>query len=176
MDAYTELQTMERLHRIYRHPLYAAELEGICEDEKESRFCRHGMEHVLDVARICTIYCLKDGIVDEHITIELIYAAAMLHDIGRHRQNLDGTPHDMAGARIAEAVLKDCGFGEHEIRTVLHAITEHRREQNEAENSSSGRFADIFRMADKKSRPCYSCSAKAECNWPEEKMNLKVGI
>ena len=41
---------------------------------------------------------------------ELIYCAALLHDIGRARQYEDGTPHDEAGAAIAGQILNELGF------------------------------------------------------------------
>lgn len=169
------MQTMERLQLIYSHPLYVKELEGICDDEKDRAFCRHDMEHLLDVARICTILCYQEGLIGNDISMELIYATAMLHDIGRHRQNMDGTPHDLAGARIAEEGLRDCKFGEHEVEVVIDAIMSHRNNRN-APDGAISRFADIFRAADKKSRTCYRCDAREECKWPKEKMNLKVGI
>ena len=46
--------------------------------EKERIFCRHGMEHLLDVARIAYITNLEEGL---GIEKDVIYAAGLLHDV-----------------------------------------------------------------------------------------------
>ncbi len=81
------------------------------------------MAHFLDVARLAYIFNLE-----EHLGIdrERIYAAALLHDIGRHVQYLDGTPHQEAGLPIAGEILRDCGFSEGEEEEILEAIARHR--------------------------------------------------
>ena len=53
--------------------------------EADRRFCRHSMVHFLDVARIGTIIALEEGL---KINREWIYAAALLHDCGKHEQYL----------------------------------------------------------------------------------------
>ena len=50
---------------------------------------------------------------------ERIYAAALLHDIGRHIQYENGTPHQIAGLPIAEQILTDCGFYPEEMKEIL---------------------------------------------------------
>ncbi|MDO4393715.1 MAG: HD domain-containing protein [Bacillota bacterium] len=172
-----DFDNMERLQRIYEHPVYARELKKLEADEQERRFCRHGMNHIMDVARICCIYCMRDGIIDnENLSPELIYATAMLHDIGRHSENCDGIPHEDAGASIAEAVMRDCGFKKEEIIWAINGIKDHRRSEASNEVDVMNRFADNLRLADKKSRPCYRCDVRDECKWHSDKMNLKVGI
>lgn len=52
---------------------------------------RHGMVHFLDVARIGTIIALEEGL---KIDREWIYAAALLHDCGKHEQYEIGIPHE----------------------------------------------------------------------------------
>ena len=42
----------------------------------------------------------------------MIYAAALLHDMGRVRQYRDGTEHHEESARIAARILPECGFSE----------------------------------------------------------------
>ena len=64
------------------------------------------MVHFLDVARIGTIIALEEGL---ELDREWIYAAALLHDCGKHEQYENGTPHEQASARIAPEILKDCG-------------------------------------------------------------------
>lgn len=74
---------MDRVNRIWRHPVYQEHYKKIQELESERIFCRHTPEHFLDVARLMYIYALE-----EHLELpkELIYAAALLHDIGRAQQ------------------------------------------------------------------------------------------
>ena len=48
------------------------------------------------------IFALERGL---NCSRELIYCTALLHDIGRIRQYMDGTPHDEAGVQIAEQIL-----------------------------------------------------------------------
>ncbi len=50
---------------------------------RRGTYCRHGLEHLLDVARISYIQVLEDGLdYDENV----LYAAALLHDIGKGRR------------------------------------------------------------------------------------------
>ena len=48
----------------------------------------------------------------EHMDLsrELIYATALLHDIGRAEQYLHDIPHDIAGTEIAREILADLNF------------------------------------------------------------------
>lgn len=135
--------------------------------EKERIFCGHGLSHLLDVGRIAYIYCLEEGI---GLSKELVYAAALLHDIGRGREYTEGTPHEKAGAELAEIILKDTGFSGEEQNLILSAILSHRRNSTEERNI----LGEILYMADKKSRCCFMCSAEKECNWKEERKNKTI--
>jgi len=42
----------ERLEAIRNHPLYQSSLRRLNDLERGRIFCRHGMEHLLDTARI----------------------------------------------------------------------------------------------------------------------------
>ena len=87
---------MERVDAILRHPAFTAALAGFM-SRSGSAFCRHGLEHLLDVARLMYIY---DREAEFGIAQETLYAAALLHDIGRAVSYRDGTPRDEAGARL----------------------------------------------------------------------------
>ena len=91
---------MERVNRIWRHRTYQECLEKIRAHEETREFCRHTPEHFLDVARLTYILALEEGI--QAGLKELIYAAGLLHDIGRHLQYEKGIPHQTASAEIAE--------------------------------------------------------------------------
>ena len=160
---------MERISAIYEHPLYKRELERIRACEKDRAFCGHDVRHFLDVARIGRILCLERGL---GISKELMYAAALLHDIGRARQYEEGLAHDRAGAEIAADILPDCGFEKEEIDAICQAIADHRLSKDtKAEKTELGR---ILFEADHLSRDCYACPVEGDCYWPAEKKNLKI--
>ena len=92
---------MDRVNQIWKHPLYQTELHKLQLLEADREFCRHTPEHFLDVARLAYIRALEENY---SVSKELIYCSALLHDIGRARQYEDGTPHDEAGAVIAETI------------------------------------------------------------------------
>ena len=160
---------MKRIHNIQNHPIFREEYQKLQEAERERIFCRHTMEHFLDVARLVYIYNLEDH---AGIDKEIIYAAALLHDIGRYEQISKGTPHDLAGCRISEVIMRDCDFTEEEICIVKRAISGHRISKN-SEHTKPSLEAYLYR-ADKQSRNCFLCPAYEECNWPEEKKNKNI--
>ena len=119
----------------------------------------------MDVARLAYIYSLEQGIA---ISRELIYATALLHDIGRARQYEDGTPHDEAGALIAKQILNELGFYRDEIMAIVSAIRGHRVQ------SDQSILGKLIYSADKKSRNCFSCKAEPECYWSPQKKNMTI--
>jgi len=158
---------MERIDRILKHELFLEHVEKNNEAEKERRFCRHDMAHFLDVARIGRIINLEEKLGIEE---EMLYAAALLHDLGRHVQYDQGIPHEQAGAEIAPVILRDCGFGEEETGLIVDAIAGHRDKTIAGDRSLGG----VLYRADKASRPCFSCRAERDCNWKDEKKNMKI--
>ncbi len=157
---------MEQVNEILKHPAFRKALEELEELERDRPFCRHGLEHLLAVARLAYLYDLEEG---AGIPARLIYAAALLHDIARGEQYRNGTPHDLASVKLAEPILIECGFCEAERREILGAISAHR-----SGGHGGNRLAELICRADKRSRPCYACQARALCNWPEEKQNLRL--
>jgi uncharacterized protein len=166
---------MERVDAILSHPLFLERLGRTAELEKGRAFCRHGLDHLLDVARIAYTLHLEAAddsefrIPNSEFTRELVYAAALLHDIGRARQYEDGTPHEEESARIAAEVLPGCGFDGPEAALILDAVLSHRS------NSGGGKpgLAGLLYRADKLSRRCFDCAAIADCDW--ELKNLRLG-
>ena len=94
-----------------------------------------------------------------------MYAAAFLHDCGRFKQYIDGIPHDVAGAEIANQILPECGYGEDEIACIVGAIASHR---GSSKKTREGALAQLLYRADKMSRNCRVCKMYEECNWPEK--------
>lgn len=158
---------MERVNRILSHPQYKACLNKIAEYEKDRIFCGHDMGHLLDVARLAWIFCLEQRL---DIEKERVYAAALLHDIGRHIQYENGTPHQLAGLPIAQEIMEDCGFAQQEMQEILEAIGSHRDVNVKEQKDLSG----VLYCADKVSRSCFGCEAKQECDWSREKKNLEI--
>lgn len=81
---------MNRVNQILFHPRYRQALEQTELWERDRKFCRHGISHFLDVARLAYIRCLEERL---DVDKDVIYAAALLHDIGRYQQYERGTPH-----------------------------------------------------------------------------------
>ncbi|NCB92765.1 MAG: HD domain-containing protein [Clostridia bacterium] len=157
---------MDRITRIISHPLYQEQYKLLQDAEENRSFCNHTMGHFLDVARIMYIYNLEEN---AQLSKELIYAAALLHDIGRYEQIVYKTPHHIAGARIAGIILRDCDFSKEDMLRVQNAIAGHREAMEKQD-----RLSEYLYRADKLSRNCFLCKASSECNWSEEKKNSYI--
>lgn len=158
---------MERINQIMAHEMYQKNRQWIEEAEADRKFCRHGLEHALDVARILYIEVLEKKL---PYAKDVVYAAALLHDIGRYEQYKHKEPHHEAGARIAEQILSDSGFIKEEALMIEEAIRLHQtKEKDEADSLN-----ELLYRADKLSRQCYNCKAYAECYWENDKKNKEV--
>lgn len=155
---------MDRINKILNHDLYRTYMEQNEQAEADRRFCRHNIGHLLDVARIGMLYNLEE---DYGLSKDLVYGAALLHDIGRFRQYEDGTPHELASAELAPGILKDSGFDDKESAVIIEAIRNHRNASIKDKRDLNG----LLYRADKASRACYVCHAAKECNWSNRKKN-----
>lgn len=158
---------MERIDKIVEDQVFLMHLAAIETAEAARFFCKHGMVHFLDVARIAWILNLEDGL---GLQKDVVYAAALLHDIGKQVQYTNGTSHEIAGSEIAPPILKACGYNEDEIEEIRLAILSH-RDPNVAEEKS---LRGILYRADKVSRACYACNMSHECHWTEDKKIKKI--
>lgn len=158
---------MNRINQIIYHPEYLSHIEKIATWEKDRQFCRHNTAHFLDVARIAMILNGQDGY---GIDQELVYVAALLHDIGRWQQYENGTDHALASAKLAPNILQDCGFSDVERAQIVSAIATHRESRVKDEKNLNG----LLYRADKLSRPCYFCEQEKNCNWKNEKKNMEI--
>ncbi|MEN3005817.1 HD domain-containing protein [Dehalobacterium formicoaceticum] len=157
---------MERVQRVLSHPDFDAYMFLNKQQETGREFCCHQLEHALDVARIFYILCLegdRTGSLPDlkelsgQETKELVYAIALLHDIGRWKQYLDRSlDHASEGAVLARPILQDAGFNDREIDLALKAIAAHRDSQ------APGLGSFLYR-ADKLSRNCHHCPAQDKC-------------
>ena len=143
---------MERITEIYRDPVYRKELQFILEAERDRQFCRHDMQHFLDVARIGWILCLERKL---NIPKEMVYAAALLHDIGRGMQYREGVHHDEASVLLAGHILPECGFSAVQTKEICDAIAGHRMSNGEAKLRTD--LGEILEKADHASRCCFAC-------------------
>lgn len=158
---------MERVNRIIENKLYRNYIRRNQEAEKDRGFCHHNMGHFLDVARIGMILKEKENY---PVSEELLYAAALLHDIGRWQQYEDGTPHEQASAALSPEILTECGFQEEEKKYILEAIASHRDISVKEEKNLKG----LLYRADKLSRACFACEAEKDCDWKKDKKNLRI--
>ena len=152
---------MGRYRGILKHPFFTEYLEEVAQLEKDRIYCGHSLEHLLAVARIAYINVLEDKFPYEK---DVVYAAALLHDIGRTVQYKSGIPHEVAAIEPSVQILKSCGYTEAEIADITEAISKHRDRHGDS-------LAAVLYKADKRSRNCYVCKAADTCNWPEEKRN-----
>ena len=157
---------MERISYILNNKVFKEYLKRNEIAEKERVFCKHNLNHSIDVARIAYIINLENKWGYDK---ELIYAAALMHDITKWRQYEEGVPHHISAAEIADSILASCKFNDEEIEMCKNAIIKHRKLEDE--NNS---FASLLYKADKLSRLCFLCEAKDTCNWCQEKMNKKL--
>ena len=155
-------EKMERVQRILKHPEFVTSMREISSLEKERIFCCHGMEHLLDVARISYITSLEE---EAGLKKDVVYAAGLLHDVGKYFQYMNGTPHHLSSADIGERILADAGYEADEVHDICEAIKSHR----DGETAKKDVLSWILYRADKLSRACYVCKASSECNWKEEK-------
>ena len=133
--------------------------------EKKRKFCKHNMTHLLNTARIMQILAFEEN---SDISRDIIYAAALLHDCGRWKQYEDNTPHEIAGAELADKILDECSCSPELKEIIINAIKNHR------EGGSDDELAKLLYRADKLSRPCFRCKWAKKCSWDDEKKNSEL--
>ncbi len=175
MQTFSDNITQKRLSFIRHHPLYVSSLHRLEELEKTmdpAKYVGRSREQLLDVARIAYILNLEGGL---GLSRDLIYTAALLHDIGKSRQYEEGIPHETASAALAERILSDMpsdlAFTAEEQLQILTAIRGHRKPR-----SGAGPLESLLYKSDKMSRTCFACPAEPECNWDSAKKNTEIQL
>ena len=167
-----ELTNMCRVNAVINHWVYQDYYKRIEKIEKDRIFCCHQMIHLLDVARIAYIANLEQNLGFDK---EVIYTAAVLHDIGKSFQYKWRIPHEIAGEKVANEILntlpEDVNYTEEEKALILKAVRGHRRKQEDMEP-----IEQLFYESDKRSRMCFACKAEKQCNWSEEEKNREIKI
>lgn len=158
---------MKRINKIINHSQFRLQLENLRITEKNRIFCHHNIDHLLAVGRIMEIKVLESNL---NIKKEIIYATALLHDIGRDIAYKKHSDHALESRIIAEGILNDCAFTKEESKEILFAVEHHN------DNTKGNELCQLLRIADKLSRNCFLCSAYKDCNWAENKKNKEIDI
>lgn len=157
---------MKRVNEILSNKKYKSFLNKLVKLEKERVFCKHNMEHFLDLARIAYIKVLEEGL---NYNKEVIYAIALLHDIGRVYEYENGISHHVASVDIAKDILKEIDFNLEEKWLIIKCIEEHR-------STGETELSKIIYESDKLSRKCFMCNVEADCYWDKGKKNMIIKI
>lgn len=112
--------------------------------EKELSCSAHDMAHVM------RIYNLSLRLAEnEDLDLDVLKAAALLHDIARVREDSDHTgetDHAVLGSEMAAPILKELDFSEDQIRHIRDCIISHRYKTG---NKPEAKEAQILFDADK---------------------------
>lgn len=149
---------MTRVNQILENEDYISYIETIEDLEKERGYCKHGFEHGISVARIAYAYILERGKLI--LSKESIYAAALLHDIGRWVEYQTGEDHAEVSARLALPLLEVYNFSSEDIQVILEGIREHRRH----DDSNLILLGEALSIADNYSRDCRHCGMQKKCH------------
>lgn len=149
------MKEMERVNKILQHSQYRHNLDKIEMMEMERVYCHHNLQHFIDVARVGYIIALERNF---KLAKEIIYAAALLHDIARWEQYESGADHAVSSAKFAYKILEDCCFTKDEIKMILEAIKKHRTGQN-----LTSELDYVLYEGDKQSRLCVDCHSIKNC-------------
>ena len=163
---------MERIDKLIAHPQFKNCMDAIKKAEETRKFCKHDLEHCLDVARIATILNMDENLGFKR---EVIYATALLHDIGRAQEYAGGDKHSSVGAKLAREILESCNFNSDESKEIVTAIFYHSSKES-SENKGQRSLAYLLYRSDKESRNCFLCDAIDECYWPDETKKHKLNI
>ena len=153
---------MDKINEILQNDIFKINMKKLEKLEKNREFCRHGINHSLDVARIAYILTLENRL---DYSKEIIYAIALLHDIGRVMQYENGVSHHEGSVILAEEILKNTSYDDEEISIIIDAIKYHRNIENASE------FNKLIFKSDKLSRNCFMCKSYDECYWDSNKKN-----
>ena len=157
------------MRRLLLDPDYQLCLRENEKREVDRHYCRHDFNHLLDVARIAWILCLERGCAYPQ---GVVYAAALLHDIGRFMQYDDPSKdHAVVSCDLAEPLLARQGCSKEQINLITTAILVHRLPPADIHHP----LGRIIAEADDLSRRCFQCTALAVCH-KYERMATKYGV
>lgn len=156
---------LKKVNEILNNIIYKKYIREIELIEKDRVFCKHNINHFLDMARIAYILVLEEGL---SFSKEVIYAIGLLHDIGRAEEYKNNINHDEASVVISEKILKETSYTNDEINLILKAI------KNHGNDGVEDKFLKIIYKSDKLARKCFKCKAQDECYWSAKKKNMEI--
>lgn len=157
--------SIPRVNQILKHSIFKKYSLCNTKAEEQRTFCHHGLDHGIAVARIAYIYLLEQR--NTTISKEVVYAAGLLHDLGRWQEYKTGEDHALAGAELVKPILLDAGFSVEEIETITQGIREHRHNPEEKITLLGRALA----YADDWARDCRNCLSKEACYKYTEQMD-----
>ncbi len=164
---------MRYVERLLQDLEYVTLVKKLEQAETDRKFCRHGLSHFLDVARLAWIMSLEQAAKEQKILKEWekeqIYLTALLHDLGRLAEIEHGLPHHQAGTELAGYFLERVGWPLERRQRVLNAIQKHRGTEKLKDD-----FANMIKKADNDSRNCFFCDMYKECSWSCERRNETI--
>lgn len=162
----TDFDNLKRCSRILNDSEFQQILSDIETAEADRIYCKHGIAHLMEVARAGYIINLENRL---DIPKDIIYAAALMHDIGRLAQYNEGVSHHEASAEAAAKILPRCGYTPDEVRLISEAVISHRQAPEAIKN-----LGDIIAEADKRTRLCMLCNAQDTCKWKDDEKNSEL--
>ncbi|ACL75683.1 HD domain-containing protein [Ruminiclostridium cellulolyticum] len=151
---------MKKVHKILSHPQFKKYMELNFQAEQDRKFCRHDIQHSIDVARVAYIISLENNY---NLDKEIIYITALLHDIARWKQYSEKVDHAAEGAVLARGILRDLKMDNNDTEMILDAIAKHRKKEGH-----STPLSKVLYAGDKSCRQCIVCSMVEECNRYED--------
>ena len=95
----------------------------------------HTFDHLMRV------YTLSMQIGDRlPVSIRVLQAAALLHDVGRQRESETGISHSILSGEMSKSLLQELAYTESEIEQILDAIRTHRFSEGIEPNSIEGKI------------------------------------
>ncbi|MHA2359063.1 MAG: HD domain-containing protein [Candidatus Thorarchaeota archaeon] len=102
--------------------------------------------HTLDHTTRVYALCMKIG-ADLNVNLRVLGAAALLHDVGRPREEETGISHSILSGEMGRGVLSDSGFSDSEIDQIVDAIRTHRFSEGMEPNSLEGEIlSDVDKL------------------------------
>ncbi len=95
----------------------------------------HTIDHTMRVYALSMR--IRDGL---PVSIRVLQASALLHDVGRPRESETGVSHSILSGEMSKPLLQELGYTEREIEQVLDAIRTHRFSEGIEPNSIEGKI------------------------------------
>lgn len=102
--------------------------------------------HTLDHTSRVYSLCMRFG-VDLKANLRVLGAAALLHDVGRPREEETAVSHSILSGEMGRGILSESGFTDSEIDQVVDAIRTHRFSEGLEPNSLEGEIlSDVDKL------------------------------